>query len=445
MPTSLPRLLAVLQDMERKSSADSSLIGEFLTYMKDNQKSEAYIKNNIKAIINFAQWLQARYPGTTLFNVNSRDIIRKFLDSKRNETDPDQKWITTWNDYSDRIKVFYRWIHNVRLKDDSSQLPIEEWQTPQFLRIKHLKSKHQSYSANQIWDLEDLQLIVEYEESIRNKAAIMMAWDINARNQDIMNIRIKNIRFFAEYAEGEIPYGKTGTRPILLGQSLPYVKAWYNQHPLKNDSNARFICEKHTGKPLKAEQFWAIMMQLRTTIQTLLENGEIKDPARREKLQRLLQTKRWNPYCFRHSSITTDADTLPEYALRKKAGWSMSSRQPGRYAKNVWTPEIKKNILSRQGIELEGSKTKVVKNICPRCKTINPKDAKVCTSSTCSYPLTYEAYDAIKEGEKQKMTGMQEQIDSIQKFLYDQFKKTRNVELGVEAFKMEVGVDPKNE
>ena len=47
----------------------------------------------------------------------------------------------------------------------------------------------------------------------------------------------------------------------------------------------------------------------------------------------MLRTKKWNPYCIRHSAITSDSDYLPEYALKKKVRWSMNSRQGSRYIK----------------------------------------------------------------------------------------------------------------
>ena len=47
----------------------------------------------------------------------------------------------------------------------------------------------------------------------------------------------------------------------------------------------------------------------------------------------LLKYKRWNPYCIRHSVITDDADNIPDNALTKKVGWSMNTKQRGRYTK----------------------------------------------------------------------------------------------------------------
>jgi integrase/recombinase XerD len=48
----------------------------------------------------------------------------------------------------------------------------------------------------------------------------------------------------------------------------------------------------------------------------MLENGSVTDEEERGKLDYLLKTKKWNPYCIRHSAITSDSDFLPEYALK---------------------------------------------------------------------------------------------------------------------------------
>ena len=54
------------------------------------------------------------------------------------------------------------------------------------------------------------------------------------------------------------------------------------------------------------------MDQLKKRIKRLLENGEINDKKRIEKLEYLLKIKRWNPYCIRHSAITSESNYLPE-------------------------------------------------------------------------------------------------------------------------------------
>jgi integrase/recombinase XerD len=87
------------------------------------------------------------------------------------------------------------------------------------------------------------------------------------------------------------------------------------------------------------------MKQLRRRILRLLESGSITDDNERQKLEYLLKTKKWNPYCLRHSAITADSDFLPEYALKKKVRWSMNSKQGARYLKRRMGNDLKQKIL----------------------------------------------------------------------------------------------------
>ena len=89
------------------------------------------------------------------------------------------------------------------------------------------------------------------------------------------------------------------------------------------------------------------MKQLRERIIRLLKNGEINNKEEREKIEYLLKTKKWNPYCIRHSAITADSDYLPEYALKKKVRWSMNSRQGSRYIKRRMGNDLKEKILEQ--------------------------------------------------------------------------------------------------
>jgi hypothetical protein len=78
------------------------------------------------------------------------------------------------------------------------------------------------------------------------------------------------------------------------------------------------ICNLHTGAPIKSEARWTVMKQLQSTIIRNLESKSITIEKEREKLEYLIKAKKWNPYCIRHSAITSDSDFLPEYALKKK-------------------------------------------------------------------------------------------------------------------------------
>ena len=233
---------------------------------------------------------------------------------------------------------------------------------------------------------------------------------MDARPHEITLLKIKHIRLKEKYGEGEIPHqAKTGSGPILLTCSFPYVRDWLNQHPFKGEPNARLICNVHNGAPIKPEALHTMMAQLKKRITSLIENGEIKGEEQ-EKMSYIINNKRFNPYCIRHSAITSDSDYLPDFALKKKVRWSMNSRQGSRYIKTRMGNELKDKILVHNGIittEIEKKKPSILN--CPRCDIINAFENKYC--SKCSYPLKPEVYDEIKQTEEDRFKKLEEKYN----------------------------------
>lgn len=117
-------------------------------------------------------------------------------------------------------------------------------------------------------------------------------WDLDARNHEVTLLRIKHIRFRENYAEGEVPHeAKTGSGPILLTSSFPYVRDWINEHPFRNEREAMVICNLKTGGAVQSDTLWTVMKQLRSKIERLLESGSITDPNERQRLEYLLKTE----------------------------------------------------------------------------------------------------------------------------------------------------------
>jgi hypothetical protein len=139
------------------------------------------------------------------------------------------------------------------------------------------------YVENELWQKEELLYIIKYESYKRNKAILSLLWDLNARPHEITLLKIKHIRLKDKYAEGEVPHeAKTGSGPILLTFSFPYVCDWLNEHPLRNEPNARLICNLLNGAPIKSDAIWKVMAQLRSIIIRLLEKGEIVDDKEKD-------------------------------------------------------------------------------------------------------------------------------------------------------------------
>jgi integrase/recombinase XerD len=245
MPIKLTTLLnSITTSVPNQTNA--SMISEFYYFMKDNGTSESYQKNNLKTVISFARYLGN---STKFYDIQRKEQIISFLDTKvkSNDVDPDRKWITTWNDYIGRIKFFMRWLYNHYKKKSQgleAHSSMSDWITPSFVQIKKKLTKRISpYIENELWDKDEFLTIIKYEPYKRNKAALSLLWDFDARNHEVTLLKIKHIRLKEKYGEGEIPYeAKTGAGPILLTCSFPYVRDWLNEHPFKNEPNARLIC-----------------------------------------------------------------------------------------------------------------------------------------------------------------------------------------------------------
>lgn len=397
------------------NSVNASSVNEFYQYLIEIGTSVNYQNQNLKQIINFARYLGA---GKTFCDVRSRNEIISFLNTKIKDSnqDPDKRWITTWNDYLWRIKYFFRWFYNCKLVKEKGEEPadISNWYTPSFVSIKKKKAKRISpYLENELWEKEDLLSIIKYEPSKRNKAILSLLWDLDARPHELTLLKIKHIKLKEKYGEGEIPHdAKTGTGPMLLTMSFPYVRDWLNEHPFRNELNSRLICNLNNGSPITPDTIDKVMKQLCTRIIRLLDSGQINDNDEKVKLQFLLQTKKWNPYCVRHSAITADSDYLPEYALKKKVRWSMNSKQGGRYIKRRMGNDLKQKILAYNGIVTsERLDKKLSALICPRCELTNTIENKYC--SKCSYPLKPEAYDEVKLAEENRIKTLEEKYEKV--------------------------------
>jgi integrase len=409
--------------MHRENAA---VIIDFHNYMREKGLSENHIINNLKVVIEYVNYLNE----ISFYEVDKKEHILRFLNIKiKNESiDPEKRWITTWNHYLNRLKLFFRWLHNYH--KNINQISVtsydvitnEDWITPDFIKIKQRQTKRNSpYLETEIWELEELLTIIKYEPISRNKAIISLLWDLDARPHEVTLLKIKHIRLKEKYGEGEIPHqAKTGSGPILLTISFPYVRDWLNEHPFRNESEARLICNLYNGSPLNPKSIWNMMEQLKRRIIRLLEDGEKIDDNERHELEYLLKTKKWNPYCIRHSAITADSDYLPEYALKKKVRWSMNSKQGSRYIKNRMGDALRNKILEQNDIRIDAElRPKPTNTLCPKCELVNQIENKYC--SKCSYPLTPQSFEEIKNEEDAKFKALEEkqskQLEDMQQKL----------------------------
>src|SRR6188472_1984091 len=127
---------------------------DFYRYMRDKASSENHQINNLKVIMDFTRFLGSE----GLYNLCKREQITSFLNTKikNSQQDPDKRWITTWNHYLNRIKLFFRWLYNYHryqqkytqseLHASEQLLSEREWTTPDFVKIKQRPTKRLSIS-----------------------------------------------------------------------------------------------------------------------------------------------------------------------------------------------------------------------------------------------------------------------------------------------------------
>jgi hypothetical protein len=145
----LDNVLKQIDYVENKVNKD--IINEFSKYLILKDASANYQRNCIKVMLMFEEFIKEQ-KGLNLTQIDSSNEIILFLDSRKRskEQDPDQKWITTWNDYLWRIKIFYRWYHNTKILKNNI-FDSRNWTNSDFINIPKKKTKRLSpYSESEI-------------------------------------------------------------------------------------------------------------------------------------------------------------------------------------------------------------------------------------------------------------------------------------------------------
>ncbi len=84
----------------------------------------------------------------------------------------------------------------------------------------------------------------------------------------------------------------------------------------------------------------------------------------------------------------------------------MNSKQGTRYIKKRMGNELTNKILEYDGISVEPvKKQKATVSNCPTCELVNALENKYC--SKCSYPLSPEAFEEIKQNEEKRFIEME--------------------------------------
>ena len=253
--------------------------------------------------------------------------------------------------------------------------------------IAELRRKEKSiYKPSDLWTPEEDLLFLRYCPSKRMKCYHAIARDLACRPHEILKLKIKDITFKSvgnrQYAE-VVVNGKTGTRPLPLIDSLPYIKDYLDhEHPQPGNPNAVFISGtgKSLGRIILPESLNHIYASFKNDFfPRLLENPNVP-PEDKQKIKELLK-KPFSPYLIgRHTSLTQKSRILKEATLRVYAGWTANSDMPRRYI-HLFGNAACEDIIQAYGlVGKEEQTTNGLQNRqCPNCMTLNKHDSRFCT------------------------------------------------------------------
>jgi len=223
-----------------------------------------------------------------------------------------------------------------------------------------------------------------------------MAYDTAARPYELLNLKIKDIKFKIssnniQYAEITVD-GKTGPRTLPLIDSIPYIKDWILNHPNSaNPESWLFISlsdknhlDKNSNTSLSNQLSVNGLLkryknQYHNLFVKLLEDNSV--PEFDKSYIRNMLTKPFNLYIQRNSALTDKSTIVKEHILRNYAGWSVTSKMPQRYI-HYFGSESSKSILKAKGVikenEREPQNTLKSKQ-CPNCFESNKQDNRFCS------------------------------------------------------------------
>lgn len=358
------------------SKNNVKLIRKYDQFMARQSLAKATRLKHLQIILNLSRVIKKDWQIVIKEDIESLvfKVVETYGDSNGKETN------TTY-DHKKILKIFFRWV-----KLGSRDFK-EVGDPPETKDVKMRTVKNNLVRANLITPEEYRKLIRAADQNQRVKAIIAIHYEAGTRPGELLSIQIKHIMYDKFGAKIAVD-GKTGPRKIRILKSLPYLKDWINVHPFRDDINAPLWIQvegKHYGEALT----YAGATQI---LRRLCQKAGIK--------------KRITLNLFRHTAATYLASRLPESLLRKRQGWTASSKMPERYV-HLIDEDVDEAYLRLHGIIKEDKKSDIEEDLpikCALCGTLNMPSTKICTD--CNRPLDMETALEIEEKEKEDLSGL---------------------------------------
>ena len=228
--------------------------------------------------------------------------------------------------------------------------------------------------TDELIDRQDLLRLIQAWPDARRKAILAVLAEAGLRAGELCALNIRSVVFDQYGAVLILPKNgkglKTGSRRVRLFESSPYLHAWYEAHPQKDDPRAPLFFTESLRAPrarMTATALWDFCVS----------SGELAGLK-----------KHTNPHLFRHSAATERArQGWNEAQMRAYFGWSKNSDMPSRYV-HLAGLDYEDIELERRGLKSRGDRASPSwpPLVCRVCKAQNVATATFCTA--CRNPVS---------------------------------------------------------
>ncbi len=179
---------------------------------------------------------------------------------------------------------------------------------------------------------------MEASTHARDKALISLLYDSGCRISEILTLGWGSISF-ESWGAALTVHGKTGSRRVVIvGNSIPYLLAWKEIHPLKAESDAPVFVGLNSPDAKQGQSDQALNYAA--------ARGVLKQATERAGLR-----KRVYAHLFRHTKATELASKVTEAPLEAQMGWVPGSGMAKVYV-HLSGRDQDEAILKAHGIEI---------------------------------------------------------------------------------------------
>ena len=310
---------------------------------------------------------------------------------------------STIEKYAQLLRIFYQHhLESTGLSKRTAQAQAEDmFDTIPFSDLNNRKNKEANLRDKVITPAE-FQALMDSTGNIKLRALIAVTYESGCRKGEIYSLRLKDVSVNPDHWTLTV-MGKTGTRTVPIVKSIPFLKAWIQQHPDRENADQWLFTRINKGKirKLGPNSF----------------NDSLIYLSSRAGLRKIY------PHQLRHTRLTKLAeDGLGEFQMKSFAGWTADSKMASQYVHLSGRGHVNA-VLEAEGLSVEHHQNESISLIemsrCPNCD--EPVDPAWVQCPSCRFVLS----DRLGISRQDDMAAMKAKLDRMEKALSAIYKETK--------------------